>query len=321
LPKPPRLRSKRRAAVGVKPRSRWPVVIGCCLGLAMLCESGFAIEGHEPMLDLRSLRFGPLPGQATGLLLSGSGPALVMEAEGRYGPPDAAVFSVDSTAYRWVYLHPEPSEKDQADLITFQTPQGEREFGPVVLATQKRLSTRHVASSNRLVRITVNQGVGSSESDRFLASDIQPIDGTNEFPETGPLIAAAIGQCENTTNGNDALRKAIDELKSSAPGSLDWALQSTVMPYVTWLSQRSEIELVCEREMRAEEAKVGIGIVPNSSGRQVAIDPSKTYGKVLRARLQLRYMIERNGEIRRVSETGIEKAVSSEPPPAGPTAR
>jgi hypothetical protein len=50
-----------------------------------------------------------LPGRAVGLLLSGAGPAQIMASQGRYGPPDAAVFSVDRTAYRWVYLHGEAS--------------------------------------------------------------------------------------------------------------------------------------------------------------------------------------------------------------------
>jgi hypothetical protein len=40
-----------------------------------------------------------------------------------------------------------------------------------------------------------------------------------------------------------------------------------------------------------------------------------SYGKILRARLQLRYAITRDGKIQRASETGIEKQLDTQPPP------
>lgn len=297
----------------------YSVLIACCAALVMLFTPSFGFTSDEVMLDLSSLRPGTLPGQVVGLLLSGRGPVLVLKAQGLYGPSDAVVFSLDNTAYRRVYVRPDSAETE-GDVITFETRVGPRNFGPVVLATQAALQ-RHISGSNRLVRLTVNLGLGSAEAEGFLATDIQAIDGTDEFPKVEPLITSATHNCETSNADSDALRHAIDELKRTAQGSSEWQVQSRAVPYVTWISWSREIELICEREMTAEEMSTGIGTVPNISGQQYTIEPSAIYGKVLRARLQVRYLITRDGQIRHLSQTGIEKSISSEPPPPNPAGR
>jgi hypothetical protein len=263
--------------------------------------------------------FKPLPARTTGLLIAGAG--RVLAAEGRFGPANAVVFGAERDSYRFIYLHALPSEKaDDASIAVRTNDRSERAFENVVLATDGSLAQRQIVGEYRLARMTINDGLGAAEADTLVASDIKVIDGTLEYAAVGPPISSAILDCQAKISANQALKAALEELKSSVRAVPAWTSRTSTVSFLTWLSESREIEIVCDGELSAMEAKAGIGIVPKGAGQQ--LEPlSEGYGLKLSARVQLRYLIDKSGTVRAADESPIQKSVGDLPPPGGPAPR
>jgi len=285
---------------------------------ASIIALGFCVHGSHAQ-DLAVPTFKPLPARAIGLLVSRAED--VLAAEGRYGPPNAVVFGADRSSYRWVYLHALPTETAEATSISIRIAgQSERSFENVILATDSSLARRRIVGEYRLARMTVNDGAGSADVDTLVASEIEVIDGTSEFAAVSVPISSTIRQCHAKITVNQALKTALEELKSSVRSTAEWTSQTTILPLVTWLSESREIEIVCDGELSVMESRAGIGIVPDGTGQQSG-PPLVQYGLKLSARVRLRYLIGQSGTVRAVPEGPIQTSIRDLPPPGGPAPR
>lgn len=262
--------------------------------------------GHET-------NFGQLSPRTNGMLVSDA--EQVLAAEGRHGPPDAVLFSRDRDSYRWVYFPAIPGEISNNESITVRTKgNGEKKFENVVLATKSSLARRGIPDPYALIEFTVNGGFGSAAFDTLVASDLRRLDGTHDFAFVSQLIPSTISDCNEAIRKDKALLDAISKLRLSISSVGAWVLQTTVLPFVTWLSETRQIEVTCDGELSLIQNRNGIGIVPQLPDQRSAPGVSE-YGRRLSARQPHKYSISRSGAVLALPGSPIETKIEDLPPP------
>jgi len=192
--------------------------------------------------------FHPLPATAVGLLV-GDARGLLAE-EGRSGPPDALCFSSGGGNYRWVYIPvPENPTIDTLSLPVGEKGEASQKFDRLSMATRQTVKPFRVTELCTLIRVEVNGGRGSPATDRFVATKLEVLDGTAEYPIH---VAAEIEKLKTRAHNilaEEGHRSAIEngmtkaEAKAAKGQKPSGKRETTEIIYVTW-EPRSERLLV-----------------------------------------------------------------------------
>jgi hypothetical protein len=160
----------------------------CCVAVALfvgaagtadkLPAEDVSMMTHAP--SPKPPRFHPLPGTAIGVLAGNA--RKVIEEEGRSGPVDALYFSISGDSYRWVYVP--VAEKPAIGVLTM--PVGEKgeesqKFEKLSLATPETVKRWGISKPYTLVKVEVNGGKGSPTTDRFVATKLAVLEGTDGY--------------------------------------------------------------------------------------------------------------------------------------------
>jgi len=302
-----------------------------------LCLAAFALfltlaaTAGEPMQEPPQTKqepaapvphFDALPGVAVGVLVAH--PQAAMKAEGRTGPADAVGFARGTSSYRWVYLRRPDGSKD-ADTIALPVASGgskEKEFANVALATSADLRRLRIAAPYALVRVKVNEGLGSpAGADSFLASDIQELDGTPEYPlKTAAVVKRCQGEfakfvAEQKEPAEAALQalavKVLGERKPTGPR------ETAQRVLVTWLPENERLRVELHRQITDGLFRTGRGTTrgPGQVPIKGVPTPGSRYGTLFGVELAVVYEISKTGDVEHTERMPLRTIVKEIPPP------
>jgi hypothetical protein len=152
--------------------------------LPLALSAALAVTG-EPMTTgdgaKAAPQFEPLPGKAVGVVVLDC--STLAAREGRSGPPGAVAFLRGMGSFRWMYLLA-PNDPDAEDVTVGLGPDGKTQkvFPKVRLATKEMLKPLELTGPFHLVEVEVNGGAGSPPEESFVATSLQRLDGTKEYP-------------------------------------------------------------------------------------------------------------------------------------------
>lgn len=258
-------------------------------------------------------QFEPLPGRITGILVSG-GQDLLAD-EGRKGPPNAYSFSTRGESYRWMLV---PVQK--MPLIGgIRLPVGRdgktfERFDKLNFATPESLKDADVSGPIALVEVQVNNGLGSPNGEKFVATKVRRIDGTPEFPlplvETVAQLRRTFDEWQKTQAPEienalfEAEKKSLNGQKPTGPK------QQTDVLYVSWLPDEERIQVRFRSRWTngayeyAEKPKANLPAwalkIPNSFNRGANSQPEKSYvryGTTFGVDVGVAYEVSKRGEL------------------------
>jgi hypothetical protein len=254
------------------PRLRWAVfalsfgTIGAAS--ALLPTEEFVTIGSD---SRKVPQFHPLPGTAVGVLLGDA--RGVLAEEGRSGPPDVLCFSSGGGPYRWVYI-PVPGKPT---IGTLSIPVGEKgkashKFDRLSMATRETVKPFGVTELYTLVRVEVNGGRGSPATDRFVATKLEVLDGTAEYPIHVAVEIEKLKIKARSILSEEGQRLAIEngmtraETQAAKGQKQSGKRETTETIYVTW-GPRSE-RLLPERLLVEVHTRVSDGVLRPGLGTE-----------------------------------------------------
>jgi hypothetical protein len=255
---------------------------------------------NEPYLR-RQPHYQPLPGSAIGVLVGSA--RGVMATEGRSGAPDALAFSSGGGSYRWVYVPVEGKPSIGRLMIPVGGKPGTlRPFDNLSLATPETLRHFGVASLYTLARVEVNGGLGSPVVDRFVATKIEPLEGTPGYPikvaEVIHRLKAAADEVMKTEGARRQIETGMDRAAELAgqkrvPGTR----RASITPYVTWESDKEQLRVEFRVEIIEGELQPGQGTVPRGPGLgRPPVYAGTPHGKVFGVELEVVFTVDLRGK-------------------------
>ncbi|MCI0458523.1 MAG: hypothetical protein L0Z62_16290 [Gemmataceae bacterium] len=218
---------------------------------APAARAGAAPLPNEPIKDraafIPARKHQILKGTAIGVLAYDGQP--VLSTEGRSGPADQLCFGADGCSYRWVYV----PTFDKAQITNLRVPVGEKEndkfqvFPSLDLARPRNVTPWGVTAQYSLVEVEVNSGLGSPKNDSFVATRMNVLDGSKEYPlRVSEVIKQLKGryaayQKEQKQVIDAAMtaaqKKALKDEKATGPRE-----QAELM-YVTWMTDTKRLRV------------------------------------------------------------------------------
>jgi hypothetical protein len=195
-------------------------------------------------------QFEPLPSKAVGVVVLDSAP--LAAREGRSGPPGAVAFLRGTASFRWMYL-PAPGDPDAEDMSFGLGPDGKTQklFSKVRLATKDMLKQLELTGPFHLVEVEVNGGDGSPAEESFVATSLQRLDGTKEYPfKPAELLRDLTARArKHVEEEKEAIAKAmaIAQEKVAKGRKPTGPEEKTEEVLVTWLPKeaRLRVEVQC----------------------------------------------------------------------------
>jgi hypothetical protein len=286
------------------------LIATCISGLLFMTLGGPGLGGEATLRP----SYEPLPERAVGVLVPQA--SAVLGAEGRSGPTDAVLFSRNGKSYRWVYLPALEGEKGEA--VTVQIGAGEeRRFADTVLASEQALARRKASPGYSVVEVEVNGGAGSPPSDRFVATQLRFLDDSAEVPfRVDPLVTEALARCRMLPAETGA-ESTFESLRETTVGKeMPIVRQDQLVPRVTWLADKAEVQIDCRIELVGQESRRSAGTSP----RQLAAPSESTaayHGKRLSVSVGAEYRISPSGNLAEEARSTPKSAVTATPPRGG----
>ena len=190
--------------------------------------------------------FDPLPGRAVGLFIRD--PRAIMATEGRTGPEGAIAFARGTKSYYWVYATT-PKDPEADDLeFPIGTEKRAELFRSVRMATAKEVEKRwKLADAIHLVEVEVNGGKGTPAFERFIATAVKDVGGTEGYP-LRPVVALKDAQkryAEHLTAQRPAIQegmaRALRILKRTTKPTGPREESQTL--HLTWLPDRERLRI------------------------------------------------------------------------------
>lgn len=220
-------------------------------GLGLLTISVFAAptpmgpkvtEFKDPKAFFPNRNHLELKGTTIGLLLTEG--QQILSLEGRSGPADQLVFSVDGGSYRWVYAQETPA---QIGTLTLDTLNGKKAIGNLSMCNPRTAKQWGITEGYTLVEAEVNSGDGSPKGDAFAATKMKVIEGTKEFPlKASTVVADAKKRQENRLKEMDKdLNKALAEVAEKAlkGRKATGPKETQTLMYATWMNKEKELHV------------------------------------------------------------------------------
>lgn len=279
--------------------------------------------------------FGPLPGRAVGVLARDVSEAF--EAEGRSGPKNTYGFAVGRHSYRMLYVPTGDNGDDGGETVFVAVGEesGERvKFESVELATTdvQRLPDEPYC----LVQVEVNNGLGSPETDRFVATNVEIVERTRSM---------RLDVMQSVRDARERFAKLVDEkaalldqrlhkLKQEAIGD-DQPTgdpEHAVEEFVTWLPDKERLLVRLTRRMTAGKYRSGVGTplkVPRDSKPEPPAQDGSDgvrYGTMFCVSLSSEYEYDQTGALRKSAASPVGTVIRELEPPkaargAGPRPR
>jgi hypothetical protein len=274
-------------------------------------------------------QFHPLPGRVVGVLVSDA--RRVLASEGRSGPPDGLCFSSGGGSYRWVYLQV-PGKPAIGSLTLPVGEKGEalEKFDRLSMASRATVKPLGVTAPYTLVRVEVNGGRGSPATDRFVATQLEVLEGTDQYPIH---VAAEIESLKSRAHTLLAEERHRSDLEAGMARAEAQALkgrtpagprETTEDLYVTWELRPPE-RLLVEFRIRVSagifRSGRGTDVVPpgqpGAAPQPPPLDPATRYGTLFG--VETTVVFEVNPATHGVSERvlPVRTFVQELPPPQG----
>jgi hypothetical protein len=232
------------------PPTRLMTCAVCAAGLLAALATGRADPPAAAIVKDRAAfipnrRFSPLPGKAIGLLVFDGQP--VLSSEGRFGPPDEVCFAANGSSYRWIYV----VAQGKPQISNLRVPigdKGEVKIHPALdMARAPALAARGITAPCTLAEVEVNGGGGSPANDSFVATAIQSVEGTPEYPlRTAKVVAdlrrryAALQKekaADIAAAMKQAQKKALQDRRPTGPRE-----QADLM-FLSWMSESKRLRV------------------------------------------------------------------------------
>jgi hypothetical protein len=273
-------------------------------------------------------KFIPVPGKAIGILVTDVKEA--MAAEGRHGPAGAAGFAYGPGSYHWIFL-PCDAKADQATAVKVHlgtNPLEVKVFENVCPATEELLTRKplHIKTPYTLVKVTVNDGLGSpSGDDRFVAFDTEVVEGTEAYPlrVTDEVRSREKDYKEYLDGQKEMIGKTMEQLATEVLGKRapTGPRETNQRAFVTWLPEDERLRIELRTRITDGEFKYGKGIERGPVAK--GLPPPKSdkagtrYGTMFGLEIARVYEVSKRGKLER-SESLPLKVFSKEiPPPRG----
>jgi hypothetical protein len=232
------------------------------VGKLAAAEGPMKTYTHSP----RPPHFHPLRGTAIGVLV-GNARSVIAE-EGRSGPPGALYFSTGGDSYRWVYVA--VSEKPSIGTLTI--PVGEKgatsqRFENLSLATPETVKWWKTSRPFTLVRVEVNGGKGSPPTDRFVATKLEVLEGTDGYTLRATDVVQGLKIRLQKMLDETHVRAAIDagirdaERQAAATQKPTSKRETHESTYVTW-------EPHLERLLVEFHTQITVGVLGSGRGTE-----------------------------------------------------
>lgn len=199
-------------------------------------------EFKEPKSFFPNRNHQDLKGTTVGLLLTEG--QQILSLEGRSGPADQLVLSVDGGSYRWVYA---PEATPQIGTLTLDTLSGKKAFPNLSMCNPKTAKQWEIKEGYTLVEVEVNGGDGSPKGDAFAATKMKVIEGSKDFPLKASEVMA------DAKKRNDARIKDMDkDLTKALADVAEKALkgrkatgpkETQTLVYATWMNKEKELHV------------------------------------------------------------------------------
>jgi hypothetical protein len=195
----------------------------------------------------RSPAFDTMPPSVIGVLMNDVADSLA--AEGRSGPRDVMGFGSGERSYRFIYV-PCPEGQDDGEALVVPVGQkGERRKRYESLCLVTRSVGERIGASQpyNLVKVEVNDGLGSPEVESFVATRLKLLDKTEDYPldTTAAVEAARMKYKQHLREHRDAIGADMEELgrkvlKGAEPSGpreeFEWE-------HVAWLSTTNRLRV------------------------------------------------------------------------------
>jgi hypothetical protein len=199
-------------------------------------------EFKEPKAFFPNRNHLELKGTTIGLLLTEG--QQILNLEGRSGPADQLVLSVDGGSYRWVYAQETPA---QIGTLTLETLNGNKAFPNLSMCNPRTAKQWGITEGYTLVEVEVNGGDGSPKGDAFAATKMKVIEGTKEFPlKAATVVADAKKRQDNRLKEMDKdLNKALAEVAEKAlkGRKATGPKETQTLMYATWMNKEKELHV------------------------------------------------------------------------------
>ena len=292
-------------------------LVFCLAGPACIHVHGapFAEKGN----NCAGLTHSELPGSVVGIVARDVQES--MRAAGLVGPADALGFTSGLSGYRWFYVR---CDAPQAETMFF--PVGadgiKRErFTSVCLATPEIITSFGITEPYALVRAEVNAKRGCPASDAFVATTLQRIDGTDEYPfEVVTLVNLAkerFGQRAKERRGATMKTLAKAVIVTISDSHEDLKREQTECTFVTWLPQAERLHVRLCQTITEGRFKVGAGAESLRPGRTPDRERGVRYGTLVGVRSEMTVEFSKDGELVQEGEFLTKQFTEKLPPPPG----
>jgi len=269
------------------------------------------ILAQPPALDTKPVQktvFPELKDTEIGVLVADVAPLIAPER--RTVERGTAGFGVGTGSYRVVYVPPLTGKGGERTFLCGFSGRAEKRRWMVEPLTQNMLKDGAFglgADDYQLVRVLVNNGVGSPESttpraDTILVSQVERLDGTQFFPKVSDILTDIRELFQEARVRRDReIREAIDKGRgeyltgASHAGSRE-EVEESDLAYVTWLPKSEELRAELRHTVTVGRYDRSTGTV--HSPQQVAPLSKTRYGVTVGVTVTGVYFITREKKIR-----------------------
>jgi hypothetical protein len=260
------------------------------------------VFGQAPTKTGDGKNFMPLPGRVTGILRTDAGRDL--QRDGRTVPADVVGFVTGEEKERIVYCpcHAGADNCQSLKVLVGKEGKQRKDYPSVELLTSRNLHFYLPQEGlYRLVEVDVNDGLGSPNTDFFIASNVVVLDGTDYFVRLDPIVKkiktefkknvqAQAGKMDNWLEKSHT--EAIGAKAASGPREAETRV------FVTWIAEKKQV--MVELRHLITDGDYGYASGVGKKGSQVG---SFRVGTQFGVEVLARFAIDRQGGI---SETPVE---------------
>lgn len=232
-------------------------ILGVMMASLCLQSSAIAAWGEpETTPQLPVQKFEPLPGKVVGVLASNN--QTLLANEGRKGPADALTLGTGTGSQYWVYLPDQ--KKPMIGAMLFPVGKDGKQlqrFNRLNFATVEKLKPAGITQPFTLVEVEVNGGRGSPAKPSFVATSIQPVEGTKLYPLHATEVIDRLQ--ERFAKWKLTRARALDVALTAERHELGWLKSKDTtrseeqLFYVTWISDRKVLQVQIRHRLQEKD--------------------------------------------------------------------
>lgn len=295
-------------------------ILGAMIATLCLQPSAMAAWGEpETTLQLPRQKFEPLPGKVVGVLASNN--QTLLANEGRKGPADALTLGTGSGSQHWVYLPDQ--KKPMIGAMLFPVGKDGKQlqrFNRLDFATVERLKTAGITQPFTLVEVEVNGGRGSPAKSSFVATSIQPVEGTKLYPFHATEVVDRLQ--ERFAKWKLARARSFDAALTAQRHELGWLKTKDTSRteeqifYVTWIPDRKVLQVQIRHRLQEKDPLSTLARPAIAYQADDGTPPRTKAERLISVEEGLAFEVSRQGKIDRMEPIALKEFHHSQAQPS-----